>query len=77
MRAIFDFECPFGHINEEFVDAAVHQTACRDCGAPAERRISPPRVRLEGITGAFPTAADAWVRRREEKMRQEARRGDA
>jgi hypothetical protein len=33
------------------------------------RVISAPRIALEGITGDFPTAADAWARKHEEATR--------
>jgi hypothetical protein len=33
--------------------------------------IAAPRCQLEGITGAFPGAAMAWERKREQKMAQE------
>lgn len=47
---------------------------CPDCGEPARFIISAPRVDLEGITGDFPGAADKWVKKREQKQRQETRK---
>jgi hypothetical protein len=41
------------------------------CGKPAMRQLSAPRAQLDGCSGHFPTAADAWERRRESHMRKE------
>lgn len=84
---VFDFRCPEGHVTEHFVgsdymEGDAVQCAHRDtpvlfgglnlsCGKPAYRQPSAPRAKLEGITGAFPGAADKWVRNRESKMAQE------
>lgn len=68
---IFEFLCPCGVRREALVDPSVREIQCPGCDLPATRVISAPRVALEGVTGAFPTAADAWVARREEKMRVE------
>jgi len=35
----------------------------------ATRIISMPRIALEGVSGDFPTAADAWARKHEEATR--------
>lgn len=69
MRRIFEFRCSEGHVNESFVHDEVRVVDCPDCGKVASRIISSPRVKLEGITGAFPTAHDAWARKHEEAAR--------
>ena len=68
---MFEFECKDNHISEAFVDEAVREIACRACAAPATRIISMVNMKLEGISGAFPTAYDAWERKRSEKLAQE------
>ena len=47
------------------------RTACQVCGSPATKVIRPIAFQLEGTSGDFPTAADKWVKKREEKMAQE------
>jgi hypothetical protein len=44
---------------------------CPECSDLAFRQLAAPRSKLEGITGDFPTAADAWVNRRESHMKKE------
>lgn len=76
MALVYDYECERGHVTEQFVTAAERDRPipCPRCGAPSVRRPATPRVKLEGITGAFPTAYDRWERVREEKMREERKR---
>ena len=71
MRILFDFRCAAGHVSEHFVDAEARAVRCPECGFLASRQISAPRAQLEGITGAFPSAADKWVRNRESHMARE------
>lgn len=73
MIRVFDFVCANGHRTEMFVDQKTTGIACPVCSEPAGRVISAPRAQLEGITGAFPSAADAWERRRESHMNKEQR----
>jgi hypothetical protein len=70
-RRIFEFICGNNHRTEAFVDTEVHATPCKECGSEATRVISAPTMKLEGWSGDFPTAADAWVRKRSQKMAQE------
>jgi hypothetical protein len=74
-RRIFEFVCGNNHRTEAFVDTEVHATPCKECGSEATRVISAPTMKLEGCTGDFPTAADAWVRKRSEKIAQEKKQG--
>ena len=46
------------------------------CQSIATRIISAPNIMLEGVTGDFPTAADAWVRKREQKTRLANKRNE-
>jgi hypothetical protein len=69
---VYDFTCSAGHTVERFVSADIEEHEC-ECGAMGKRQLAAPRARLEGFTGAFPGAADAWERRRESHMRKEQR----
>lgn len=69
MKRIFEFRCAKDHLTEKFVDDAVRSIECPHCRNEASRIISSPRFVLEGITGAFPTAYDAWARKHEEAAR--------
>lgn len=69
MKRIFEFRCVKDHVSEKFLDSEVRSIECPHCRNEASRIISSPRIKLEGITGAFPTAADAWARKHEEAAR--------
>jgi hypothetical protein len=69
MKRIFEFECADGHRTEAYTDYEQRTTYCSVCHKAASRVISSPRIGLEGITGAFPTASDAWARKHEEATR--------
>jgi putative FmdB family regulatory protein len=73
---VFDFRCRrCDHVAEFFIDMATWREGddvpCPKCHGPAGRQIAAPRAQLEGITGAFPGAADAWERRRASHMAKE------
>jgi len=68
MRKIFEFVCTEEHKFEALVDDSVRAYKCPHCGSDATRIISAPQMKLEGCTGAFPTAYDAWERKRAEKL---------
>ena len=69
MKRIFEFRCAKEHISEKLVDDEVTSITCPHCSNEASRIISSPRIRLEGITGAFPSAFDSWARKHEEATR--------
>jgi len=71
MKRIFEFQCKQGHVTERYIDEHERTTTCIECEGAAHRIVSMPRINLEGITGAFPGAADAWVRKRAQKLKQE------
>lgn len=70
-KRFYEFCCPFNHISEAYIDSEVRTTECKECGEPAERIVSTPRISLEGTTGAFPGAAMQWERKHAEKLAQE------
>jgi len=69
MKRIFEFKCAKGHLTEKFVDDEVRSIECPHCRNEASRIISSPRISLEGITGAFPSAFESWARKHEEATR--------
>lgn len=71
MKRFFEFRCTNNHLFEKYIDENIRTDNCPTCNEEAQRIVSMPRVSLEGITGAFPGAADAWVRKRAEKLKQE------
>ena len=73
-KRMFEFACAEGHITERFVDTETRTTDCSVCGKLAERIISQPMVKLEGVSGAFPGAYHAWERKRTEKLKQEQKK---
>lgn len=77
MRGFFDFLCDDGHLNEHFVHVAIRELDCKDCGKDSVRIISSPQIKLEGITGSFPGAADKWVKKRAEKLQQERKQAES
>ncbi len=74
MKRIFEFKCSNNHITERFIDETIRTCKCSVCSKDAIRIISTPHVSLEGVSGDFPGAADAWVRKRAEKQQQEQKR---
>lgn len=75
---VYDYLCQNGHKTEHFIGACddMERQTCPECGEIATRCIPAPRSQLEGISGAFPTAADKWEQRRESHMRKERRNMD-
>lgn len=67
---VFDFLCHNDHRVERFVESDIEEVEC-ECGAMGKRQLAAPRAKLEPFSGAFPTASDAWVNRRESHMRRE------
>lgn len=69
---IFDYECENGH-RTEMLRLPIERdkpVACH-CGKMLEYRYSMPHIKLDGCSGDFPTESDKWVKRREQKIRQE------
>ena len=72
-KRIFEFVCTNSHLTEKLVDSEIRTINCLVCGTPAERIVSTPTVKLEGVTGDFPGAAMQWERKRAEKIAAEQR----
>lgn len=71
MRVLNDFVCPEGHQKEYFLDNRTLTTCCDTCGAEAKKVQAAIRFKLEGTSGAFPTAYDQWAKKRNQKLKQE------
>lgn len=73
MNVLNDFLCAqCGTQKEHFVDNFVQTVKCQNCSGVASKVRSVPNFRLPGNDPAgFPTAADKWVKRREQKRQQE------
>ena len=69
MKRMFEFRCGENHTIEKYIDEEVNAVECPFCQCMSLRIISAPRIALEGVTGDFPTAADAWARKHEEATR--------
>lgn len=76
MIRAWDFLCDRGHRQERFIDSDCKVVLCTECGAHAVRQLAAPRSKLEGFSGAFPSAADKWERNRESHMRKEKKTTD-
>tara|TARA_B110000977_G_scaffold55891_1_gene76138 strand:- start:2810 stop:3046 length:237 start_codon:yes stop_codon:yes gene_type:complete len=74
MKRMYEFMCADGHVTEHLIDDSYRTALCKECGANAIRILSTPRISLEGITGAFPGAADKWVKVRAERLQQEQKK---
>jgi hypothetical protein len=71
MRALFDFKCEQGHVNESFVDTTLTTISCPVCSLQAKRIISPVRSSLDPISGDFMGATAKWEKMRAQKIQQE------
>lgn len=69
-RRMFEFRCEAHGVFEGLVDPEVRSLACPTCAAVAPRIISTPRIALDGVSGHFPTAWDAWGRKMQEAHRK-------
>ena len=75
MRTMRDFICgDCGQLTEKLVDTEYRMIECPECDGDAVQQMGMPTVRLEGITGSFPGAADKWARIREDNARIKAAR---
>lgn len=71
---LYDFECiKCNHCEEKLVQSDVRHADCPECGGKMIRKISTPRVALDGTDPGFPDAYDKWARQHEKAGRQEPR----
>lgn len=74
MRTLRDFSCECGKTYERFVSHDITTMDC-DCGKKAIRIVGMPTVMLDGTDPAFPGAWDKWARIREDRHKQQSKRG--
>lgn len=61
---LFEFHCnTCNQVEEKFVESSTREALCSSCGGTTHRIVSPVRCKLEGLTGAFPTASQQWVKK--------------
>lgn len=70
MKRMFDFVCESGQRIERFTDLDQKTVQC-SCGKQANRVISAPKFKLEGWSGAFPTAYHQFDKKHREKLAAE------
>ena len=79
MKVLNDYACEScGTQAEHFVENSVQTLKCLECEGVATKVRSVPNFMLPGNDPAgFPTAADKWVKKREQKIAQEQKSENA
>ena len=76
MMRLFDFKCEqCGKSSEHLVQITQLSMLCI-CGGEMRRLVSTPTIRLDGISGDFPSASDRWANVREQNARIKAKRAN-
>lgn len=77
MKVLNDYYCgSCGRTEELFVENGLMTVECQHCQKDATKVRAVPNFQLPGNDPAgFPTAADKWVKKREQKMAEERRQG--
>ncbi len=70
MKRMFEFVCVSGHRIERYCDYETQETQC-ECGETANRILSAPAFRLEGWSGAFPSAHGRFEKSHLDKLKSE------
>ena len=70
-RRIYEFLCPDGHTNDEFVDEAVRQTECETCGKESTRIVSAVTSTLDPLSGDYPSSTMKWAQHRQHQIQKE------
>lgn len=60
MKRLYEFKCQGCKTTFEELIEYTKVTICPNCNSNADKLISSPRIRLEGVSGSFPSAAAAW-----------------
>lgn len=70
-KRLFTFKC--SHCDTTFDELTEYTNShiCPQCGNNADKVMTCPQIKLEGITGAFPGAYQSWERKRKQKIAQE------
>lgn len=71
MKTLFEFKCTScNNIHEELTEYK-KESVCPLCNAKADKIISLSRVSLEGYSGSFPSAADAWAKKHKSSVQRD------
>jgi hypothetical protein len=70
MRRMYEFACKNGHITERFVDYESTSFVC-ECFEESHRILSAPAFKLEGWSGAFPSAHGRFEKSHTDKLKSE------
>ena len=74
---LYDFYCSKCHHGfEAFAKIKQTRVECPQCGGPAGRCVSLPRIKLDGTDPAFSTAYDQWARVHEQAAKVAYKRDD-
>lgn len=78
---IYQFRCKTcGRMDDHYLkmDERNNPVLCPDCQQYSMVSVmSTPIIKLEGFTGAFPSAYDRWEKVREQKRKQEIRQNQS
>jgi hypothetical protein len=64
---LYDFKCSNDHVSERFVSSDTRESDCDLCCEQSVRQLSAPQ------RPAFGMGSDQWVKKREQKLKQERR----
>ena len=67
---MFEFACVNGHKTERFVVYETTSLKC-ECGEDSHRILSAPAFKLEGWSGAFPSAHGKFEKSHTDKLKSE------
>jgi putative FmdB family regulatory protein len=70
MKRLYDFQCTTCQSQFDKYTEYCATTSCPSCGNDAQKIISAPTIKLEGITGAFPGAAARWEKMHNQRSKQ-------
>ena len=79
MNVLNDFLCPIcdSLFVDEYRDIEVTEIVCHNCSGIAGKVRAVPRFVLPGNDLGFPTAHDAWQKKRREKLKEELKHEDS
>lgn len=73
MKILIDYECKTHGIFEGWADSKESkEKPCPCCDAPAARKFTSMRFKLEGLSGHFPTTASKWADFHEKEGKKES-----
>jgi DNA-directed RNA polymerase subunit RPC12/RpoP len=72
LRIMLDFKCSVcDQVDERYIDNKTEYTECSKCNSRATRLVSTPTIALEGYSGSFPSAADAWAKKHNQPAKRD------